>query len=344
MKQILIILTAAALTAASCTEGGSLRTVRRQEFIIETLNKTTPVKSQGHSSLCWAYAMLATIESDRLMLGDSVNLSADYVARQLLMQRTTDAYTAAGHDSVTLRGTAPLLLSLIEEYGVMPYDSYRAESNYNAACRRMTALVRQAVNRRTGIRRLRETASSMLDDVLAPVPWHVYMLGAEYTPREFAHSVCLPGEYRAMTSFTHLPFYEDVFLSLPDNRQGGRFHNLPIDTLMNRVTAALRSGHSVCWEGDISEPGFSFKEGTARLSSGSNELSQESRQRMFETFRTTDDHCMELIGLARDRAGNRYFVCKNSWGTDNPYHGLMFMSVEYARMKTVCVVMKDSPR
>lgn len=329
------------LAAASCTGGGSRGVDRRQPFIIETLNKTTPVKNQGHSSLCWAYAMLATIESDRLMLGDSVNLSADYVARMLLMRQTADLYTAAGRDSVTLGGTSPLLLRLIEEYGVMPYESYRAERNYNAACRRMTALVSQAVSRRAGIRWLSETASDVLDDVLAPVPRHVYMLGAEYTPREFAHSVCLPGEYRAMTSFTHLPFYEDVFLSLPDNRSGERFLNLPVDTLMSRITAALRSGRSVCWEGDISEPGFSFKEGTARLQPGEKDLSQEARQHMFESFRTTDDHCMELIGLARDRAGHRYFVCKNSWGTGNPYGGLMFMSVEYARMKTVCVVMKD---
>lgn len=47
---------------------------------------------------------------------------------------------------------------------------------------------------------------------------------------------------------------------------------------------------------------------------------------------------MELIGIARDRKGDRYFICKNSWGTDNPYGGLMFMSEAYARLKTVAAV------
>ena len=45
----------------------------------DCLVKTTPVKNQGSSNLCWVYAMLATIESDRLMEGDSVNLSPQYI-------------------------------------------------------------------------------------------------------------------------------------------------------------------------------------------------------------------------------------------------------------------------
>lgn len=49
---------------------------------------------------------------------------------------------------------------------------------------------------------------------------------------------------------------------------------------------------------------------------------------------------MELIGTARDARGGLYFVCKNSWGTDNPYGGLMYMSLPYFRLNTVAVVVK----
>lgn len=178
----------------------------------------------------------------------------------------------------------------------------------------------------------------MLDDVINPVPLHVWMLGAEYTPQQFARSVCRDDEYQALTSFTHMPFYEDVVLDVPDNRYGDKFYNVPIDTMMSRIESALRRGHSVCWEGDITEPGFSFERGVARLGDNRSMASQDERQRSFETFRTTDDHCMELIGIARDRKGDRYFICKNSWGTGNPYGGLMFMSEAYARLKTVAAV------
>ena len=71
---------------------------------------------------------------------------------------------------------------------------------------------------------------------------------------------------------------------------------------------------------------------------------QLSRAEAFERFEVTDDHCMAIIGTARDGRGRLYFVCKNSWGTDNPYGGLMYMSEQYFRLNTVAVVMKaDKP-
>ena len=46
--------------------------------------------------------------------------------------------------------------------------------------------------------------------------------------------------------------------------------------------------------------------------------------------------------MTDDGRGRLWLVCKNSWGTDNPYGGLMFMSLGYFRLNTVAVVMKDS--
>ena len=50
---------------------------------------------------------------------------------------------------------------------------------------------------------------------------------------------------------------------------------------------------------------------------------------------------MALIGLAHDKQGHRFYIAKNSWGTDNPYGGLMYLSENYIRMKTVAVVVKN---
>lgn len=327
----------AAVFALSACGGGDSR---KEAFRIERMNKITPVKNQGSSPLCWVYAMLATIESDRLMQGDSVNLSAAYVARSVLMRQAERCYLTQGEKQPSLRGVAPMAVGALADYGVMPFDAYRSDADFNVAVRRINLLARNAVARRMGVERLRSLASDMLDEAVNPVPLRVYMLGAEYTPLEFAHSVCREGEYVSMTSFTHKPFYEDIALDVPDNTEGCAFFNVPLDTLVGRMVRAVGSGRSVCWEGDISEPLFSFADGTARLENEADVVTQEQRQRAFETFRTTDDHCMAIVGLARDIDGNRYFVCKNSWGTDNPYGGLMFMSFNYARMNTVAVVMK----
>jgi cysteine peptidase len=50
---------------------------------------------------------------------------------------------------------------------------------------------------------------------------------------------------------------------------------------------------------------------------------------------------MEIIGLAHDQHGRRFFLCKNSWGTGNRYRGFMFLSEPYVQMKTVAVVVKN---
>ena len=63
-------------------------------FTDEVRRATTPVKDQGRSSLCWAYAMLATIETEHIMRGDSVNLSTAYVARSFIKEQVDRMLTS----------------------------------------------------------------------------------------------------------------------------------------------------------------------------------------------------------------------------------------------------------
>ena len=313
-----------------------------ERFTVITLNKTTPVKDQGRSPLCWLYAMLAVVESDRLMMGDSVNLSPHFTARAVLAAMTERRYLTRGLSDVSADGTAPDALAAMADYGVMPFDAYRSECNYRALCRKLTALADQAVARRDGLGPLRSRTAYMLDTAVNPAPRRMWLYGMEYTPRQFAASLCAPSDYEALTSYTHEPFYQDMRLDVPANRRGRLFYNVPVDTLTARTLAALRSGLSVCWEGDVSNAGFSFGEGTARLAEGAPAVTQAERQRAFERFDVTDDHCMALIGTARDSRGRLYLVCKNSWGTANPYGGLMYMSLDYFRLNTVAVVMRHA--
>lgn len=326
-----------ALTLASCRPEQKPAAAAKETFTDEVRLAFTPVKNQGSSSLCWAYAMLATIETEHIMMGDSVNLSPHYAARCLLADEVRRCFLSKGRLGINMRGTAPRLLRLIAEYGIMPYDSYNApQLNYNALARRL----QMATGTSRTLSAADSAAEGMLNEYIGHLPRAVYMLGAEYTPCEFAHSVCMRGEYSALTSFTHHPFGEEFVLEVPDNRSGEMFLNVPIDELMSRIERSLRAGHPVCWEGDVSEPGFSFARGTAVLQAGK-PCTQAARQAEFERLGTTDDHCMELIGIARDSKGRRWFIAKNSWGTANPYGGLMYLSADYVRMKTIAVVVKN---
>ncbi len=123
MKKILFCLTMGLLWLSSCTRPVQ-RKAEKSPFIIDVLLKTTPVKDQGRSTLCWVYAMLATIETNHLMQGDSVNLSPNYIARRLMMDEMRRCYLAYGAAPLRLRGMGPRLLALLSAYGVVPYDSY----------------------------------------------------------------------------------------------------------------------------------------------------------------------------------------------------------------------------
>ena len=307
-------------------------------FTNEVCLRHTPVKQQGQSNLCWAYAMLATIETEHIMVGDSINLSPHFAARCLLAEESRRCFLdTTKTTTASVRCMAPTLLRLLCDYGALPYDSYNApDMNGSTLARRVTLAATQSHSLREAERRTQR----LLDEHIGFLPKRVYMFGAEYTFKEFAHSVCMKDEYVALTSFSHHPFGEAFALELPDNRGEERFYNVPIDRLMDIISGSLRAGHPVCWEGDISEEGFSFSKGTATIEIPS-PCTQELRQREFEEHSTTDDHCMALIGIAHDSQGQLFFIAKNSWGTDNPYSGLMYLSSDYVRMKTVAVVVKS---
>lgn len=312
-------------------------------FTDEVRLKTTPVKDQGSSSLCWVYAMLATIETEHLMKGDSVNLSPDYVARMYLMEQAKQSLlirsgsnaSANRSATITTRGMASMLIDLIQTYGLFPFDAYhkRENADYKVITRK---LERAILSPKTNT--LAEQVNyidALLDDKIGFIPKQVFLYRATYTPQQFARSVCKNNEYLGLTSFTHHPFGEFFPLEVPDNYFHNTFLNVPIDTLMHRIEQSVRSGHPVCWEGDTSEDGFSFAEGVAKLDNDNQQPTQADRQRAFETYRTTDDHCMEIVGIAHDKAGNKYFCCKNSWGKNNRFGGFMYLSYNYVRLKTI---------
>ncbi|MBR1469594.1 MAG: cysteine protease [Prevotella sp.] len=317
-------------------------------FSDEIRLKTTPVKNQGSSDLCWVYALLATIETERLMVGDSVNLSPIFLARCFMEEQAEAAFRQKkGAEAFSHRGMATTALHLLHRHGAQPYDYYHAyqQADVKALEKRIKRLISNGLEKNIAASEFRRQLDELLDEKLGFVPQFVHMLGAEYTSAEFGRSVCLDDEYEALTSFTHHPYGERFALEVPDNQFNSTFLNVPLDTLMAHIDRALFAGHPVCWEGDISESGFSFKDGLAdvldeaELKKQSDNTLQTLRQREFEHDQTTDDHTMALVGIARDENGRRYYIAKNSQGTDNPFGGFMYLSENYVRLKTICIVL-----
>ncbi len=221
--------------------------------------------------------------------------------------------------------------------------------------------------------------NNLFDIYLGELPERFTYQGKEYTPLSFAASLELDmDDYIELTSFTHHPYYTRFNVEVPDNWENQLMYNLPLDELMQTIDYALNNGHTVCWDGDVSEKGFSFKNGVAihpnvkKVEDYSttdrarfekmdeNErleevykferpypevvVTPEIRQAGFESFVTTDDHLMHLTGIVKDQNGTKYYITKNSWGTErNTFGGYLNMSESYVRAKTIFVLVhKDA--
>lgn len=247
-------------------------------FTDEIRLRTTPVKNQEDTQLCWAFAMLATIETTHLELGDSVNLSPYYIISVMGLQ-----------DRKKQRGVAPDLLTIIRKHGICGWD----------ACR----------------------------DIDTPAPRYVFMLGVEYTPQQFARSVCRRDEYITLTHIADARMMKPVELKLKDSRYPHKALNVPKDTLLARIDSAIFRGQGVCWEGELDRKFFDWDAGVA--------VAPKSESNAFPA----DNHCMAIIGKAHDEKGLPYYIMKNSWGDDNAHKGFIYVHRDYVRQKTVCVVL-----
>lgn len=220
--------------------------------------------------------------------------------------------------------------------------------------------------------------TGILDSYLGDVPEMFQYNGKEYTPHSFAAELGLKQEdYISLTSFTHHPFYKPFAVEVPDNWRWALSYNLPVDELMEVMEQAVMKGYTIAWASDVSEAGFS-REGIAIVpdeeapeNAGSDqakwlglssrerdaeirtrigkeilaekEITQEMRQASFDNYATTDDHGMQIYGIAEDQNGNRFFMVKNSWGETGPYDGFWYASYPFVSYKTLSIVLhKDA--
>ena len=191
--------------------------------------------------------------------------------------------------------------------------------------------------------------------------------GKEYTPQSFYQSLGLnAADYVSLTSYTHHPFYEKFVLEIQDNWRWSESYNLPIDELMQVFDNAIMEGYTIAWGSDVSEQGFT-RDGVAVMNDTkkgdlqgsdmarwlklseeekkvtpkpSNEkwCTQEERQIAYDNWETTDDHGMQIYGIAKDQNGNEYYMVKNSWGESGKYKGIWYASKAFTRYKTMNIV------
>ena len=129
---------------------------------------------------------------------------------------------------------------------------------------------------------------------------------------------------------------------------------------MATIDYALENGYTIAWATDVSEKGFSLKNGVAVLPAkpwskmsdeeksqvytGPHEemiVTQENRQIAYDNYESTDDHGMQIVGKVADQDGGIYYIVKNSWGErENAYrNGYIYASEAFVRYKTLSILL-----
>ena len=215
----------------------------------------------------------------------------------------------------------------------------------------------------------------ILDAYLGAVPEKFSYKGKEYTPKSFATMLGLNcDDYISVTSYTHHPFYSKFSLEVPDNWRNDLSYNVPVEDMMSVIDYAIDNGYTVLWGADVSEKGFTRKgiavvpEQEVAHMNGSDQqkwigktpqeiesklntldeiipervITQQDRQIAYDNLQTTDDHGMQIYGIAKDQNGNKYYKVKNSWGTNAGFEGFWYVSETFVKYKTMNIIVNKN--
>lgn len=223
----------------------------------------------------------------------------------------------------------------------------------------------------------KKNVQSMVDNYFGQCPEEFEYKGKKYTPKSFVKEYLTldPNDYVSLTSYTHHPFYESFILEIQDNWRWASSYNLPLDEFMRVMEESVKNGWTFAWGADVSEDGFSRRTGKNRCvatvpdvkssagvgsdqsrwtgekagakitqsdNAGEKTITQEMRQEGYDNWTTTDDHGMQIYGIAKDQNGKEYFMMKNSWGDYGPFKGFWYVSKPYVAYKTMNIIINKN--
>ncbi len=327
--------------------------------------ETTPVEDQAASGTCWSYSTNSFLESEMIKAGGpAIHLSPIYSARCAYIDKAENYVRMHGAVSWGDGGEPHDVVNMYAKYGAIPESVYTGlhygtdKNDFGemmAVLKAMLDEIIKAPNRGTLSPVWKDAFTKVLDTYLGDVPPTFEYNGKTYTPMTFAKDVVAlnPDNYVEFISQTNSPYWQKAMMMVPDNWEFQHDWNIPLEDMTSIIDYALQHGYTVAWGADVSERYFSWKNGIAYVPAvNPQEMTAEERSEMFDgprpemditpqnrqeaydDYQTTDDHGMQITGIAKDQNGKEWYIVKNSWGTTNDYQGYLYVSKDYVKYKT----------
>ena len=368
MKRIFIIASLALCCAAvSAQEEAKKEAPKGYEFTTVDSLPITPVKDQAQSGTCWSFSSIGFFESELIRTGKGEHdLAEMFVVHKTVEDRAKAAVRLHGDIEFAQGGSFYDVVYCWKNYGMVPQEvmpgiMYKSDRINHTE---LTAVAKAYVDAlaKSNLKKLSDVwqkgFSGIYDAYIGECPEKFTYNGKEYTPQSYAASLGLNmDDYVSLTSFTHHPFYEQFIIEIQDNWRWGLSYNLPLDEFMEVMHNAIKNGYTFAWGADVSETGFlrakpaicviptdEDKENKILREPGDEkEITQEMRQEGYDNWETTDDHGMQIFGIAKDQNGKEYFMVKNSWNTSAGNNGIWYASDAYVALKTINILVhKDA--
>ena len=347
------------------------------EFKEIVRHDASPVESQGRTGTCWSFSALSFLESEIMRVNKTdkpIVLSEMFIVRKAYEAKAKKYIRMDGRTNFGQGGAFHDIPYVIKNYGIVPQNVYTGLKkksdtyNHSEMFNKLNEIVSNAKSEGKGIQQSWvESYNKVLDENIGELPETFKFKGEKYTSQSFYKSLGIDmDDYLSITSFTNHPMYSKCMLEIPDNWLWDESYNVSVDEMYETVLHALKSGYTIAWGADVSEKGFSFKNGLAIVplkkekivvegednknfsDAGADKKSsvftqpdtevvvtQQMRQEGYDQKETTDDHGMHIVGLYRDKKGRNFFLVKNSWGTSNYPEGYLYVSESYFKLKTI---------
>jgi len=326
-------------------------------FVIEKAIKVTEIKNQFRSNTCWSYATIDMLEAELLKKGKKdIHLSEMFVVYNVYLEKAEKYFRMHGKNNLSGGGALFDVISAIEKYGIVPYEAYSGLINgmqYNdhvALDNQISEKMKKVISSEQVSMDWKKDIISILDNNLGTPPSEFTFQQVQYTPKSFAQWLNIKSSnYILFSSFIYKPLYKNFVVEVPDNWAMGQAFNVKLDEMINIIEYSINNGYTVAATIDNSESGFNWNKGIVRVKDGDPDLDSEPkitaqmRQKAFDEYQTTDDHSLLIMGIALSKTGERYFLAKNSWGTENTkLGGYLYISEAYIRYKVLTILVNKS--